>query len=54
MICLLFILVNFGFILRKIKVVVVVVVVDENSVQSPEGGYMISVSIRRSNIPCRS
>ena len=53
MICLLFILVNFGFILREIKVVVVVVV-DENSVQFPEGGYMISVSIRRSNIPCRS
>ena len=33
LICLLFILVNFGFILRKIKVVVVVV--DENSVKSP-------------------
>ena len=37
-----FILVNFGFILKKIKVVVVVVVDDENSVQSPEeagGGH---------------
>ena len=37
-----FISVNFGFILRKIKVVVVVVVVvvvdDDNSVQSPGGG----------------
>ena len=39
LICLLFISVNFGFTLRKIKVVVVVVgVVDENSVQSPEEG----------------
>ena len=33
-----FISVNFGFILRKIKVVVVVVVVDDNSVKSPGGG----------------
>ena len=32
-----FISVNFGFILRKIKVVVVVVVNDDNSVQSPGG-----------------
>ena len=59
-----FISVNFGFILRKIKVVVVVVVVDDdNSVQSPgrgggggdggRGGNMIFVSIRQSNIPCR-
>ena len=53
--------VNFGFILRKIKVVVVVVVDDDNSVQSPgggggdggRGGNMIFVSIRQSNIPCR-
>ena len=58
-----FISVNFGFILRKIKVVVVVVVDDDNSVQSPgggggggmggRGGNMIFVSIRQSNIPCR-
>ena len=55
-----FISVNFGFILRKIKVVVVVVD-DDNSVQSPgggggdggRGGNMIFVSIRQSNIPCR-
>ena len=56
-----FISVNFGFILRKIKVVVVVVD-DDNSVQSPGGGggggggrgrNMIFVSIRQSNIPCR-
>ena len=33
-----FISVNFGFILRKIKVVVVVVVDDDNSVQSLGGG----------------
>ena len=57
-----FISVNFGFILRKIKVVVVVND-DDNSVQSPRGGgggmggrggNMIFVSIRQSNIPCRS
>ena len=55
-----FISVNFGFILRKIKVVVVVVD-DDNSVQSLGGGgggggragKMIFVSIRQSNIPCR-
>ena len=53
-----FILVNFGFILKKIKVVVVVDD-DENSVQSQEegggggGGNMIAVSIQQSNIPCR-
>ena len=33
-----FISVNFGFIMRKIKVVVVVVVDDENLVQFQEGG----------------
>ena len=33
-----FISVNFGFILRKVKVVVVVVDNDDNSVQSPGGG----------------
>ena len=52
-----FISVNFGFILRKVKVVVVVD--DDNSVKSPggggwgRGGNMIFVSIRQSNIPCR-
>ena len=56
-----FISVNFGFILRKIKVVVVVVD-DDISVHSPggggggdggRGGNMIFVSIPQSNIPCR-
>ena len=54
MICLLFILVNFGFTLRKIKVVVVVVVHGIRYNPRQGGGYMIFVSIRQSNIPCRS